>query len=488
MRFYEILPGLAAWLTLLVLMFASWQLPQAVVVFILLYDFYWILKLFYLFLHLRYAFSRMRKNLKTDWLEKLRSENLAWENIYHLLILPTYREPYAVVESSFESLAKTNYPQEKLLVVLALEERAGAEDVGVAEKIKKKFGESFGGFLITVHPSGLLGEIPGKGSNEAWAARHAVPALVDQSGIPHERVIVSVFDIDTRTDSNYFGVLTYSFLRAEKPLRSSFQPIPFFTNNLTSTKFFARLIGFSSTFWQLMQSSRPEQLVTFSSHSIPLQALIDVGFWETNLVSEDSRIFFQCLNRYDGDWRTVPLFYPVYMDAVRGRSFWDSMVSLYKQQRRWAWGAENFAYLVRDFKVNGKVPVEKKRFWIRTMFEGFYSWSTSSFIIFFFGIMPNILGGEGFKNSVLSYNLPRMTGVILNLSTIGIIVSAILSLVLMVPRTKDFKKKYYLLYLLEWALMPIVFIFFGAIPALDAQTRLMIGGKARLGYWRTPKR
>ncbi len=488
MRIYEIIPGLAAWVTLLGLVFLSWQLPQVVVIFILLYDLYWLLKLFYLFLHLRYAFSKMNKSLKTDWLLKLDSEGLNWRDIRHLIVLPMYREPYKVVEQSFQSLVDSNYPKDKLFVLLACEERGGESDKETSEIIKKKFGSMFGGFLVTFHPSDLPGEMPGKGSNESWAVKHAISELIDKKGIKHEDVLVSVFDIDTRTAPDYFGVLAYNFLKAPHPLRSSYQPIPLFTNNLGEAKFFARLVGFSSSFWHLMQSSRPEQLVTFSSHSLPLEALIDVGFWETNLVSEDARIFFQCLAHYKGDWRTVPLFYPVYMDAVVGRNFFEAMKNLYKQQRRWAWGAENFVYAARDFNKLSDVSGRIRRFWLWTQFDGFYSWSTSSFIIFIFGVLPNVLGNEHFKSSLLSYNLPRMTGVILNLSTIGIIVSAVLSIILMAPKMSGFKKRYYLYYLLEWALMPVVFIIFGSIPALDAQTRLMIGGKARLGYWRTPKR
>ena len=36
-----------------------------------------------------------------------------------------YNEPYEVVRDSFESLIKINYPKEKMIVVLATEERAG---------------------------------------------------------------------------------------------------------------------------------------------------------------------------------------------------------------------------------------------------------------------------------------------------------------------------------------------------------------------------
>ena len=74
-RFWEIIPGALAWLTLLGLTFLSWRAPVAVVIFILLYDLYWLLKLIYLFFHLRLSFTKMKANLKIDWLARLKKDN-----------------------------------------------------------------------------------------------------------------------------------------------------------------------------------------------------------------------------------------------------------------------------------------------------------------------------------------------------------------------------------------------------------------------------
>jgi len=136
--------------------------------------------------------------------------------------------------------------------------------------------------------------------------------------------------------------------------------VPLFTNNIWEAPALARVISFSSTFFQLIQQSRPEKMTTFSSHSMPFKALVDVDFWQTNVVSEDSRIFWQCFLYYNGDWEVVPLFYPVSMDANVDVSFSKTMVNQYKQQRRWAYGALDIAYTFFGFIKNKRIPFKKK--------------------------------------------------------------------------------------------------------------------------------
>jgi cellulose synthase/poly-beta-1,6-N-acetylglucosamine synthase-like glycosyltransferase len=486
-RFWEIVPGASAWITLLVLIFLSWQEPAAVVIFILLFDLYWLLKLIYLYIHLRYSFVLMRKKDKEDWLMKLKhAYSGRWENIEHIVILPVYQESYEIVRGALQSLIDANYPSERFFVILALEESEREKNEKIMEQARKEFGSRFGKFFPVFHPSGLSGEIPGKGSNDTWAIRKAKEEIIDPEGIPYDQLLVSTFDVDTRPGKEYFGVLVHAFLSDPDGAHSSFQPIPIFTNNVYHVSPFARLIGFSSTFWQLMQQARPEQLVTFSSHSMPFRGLVDSGYWDTDIVSEDSRIFFQALMQHGGRWKVTPLFYPVYMDAVEGKGFWDAIQNLYKQQRRWAWGIENFPYMMSHFSKQKEIPSAVKRFWILRTFDGFYSWSTSSFVIFLFGWLPNLLGGDVFHTTLFSYNLPRITGILLNLSTLGIVTAAFLALALLPIRPERTRWRY-LLYFLQWALMPATFIILGSIPALESQTRLMLGGKFRLGFWSTPK-
>ncbi len=484
-RFLEILPGALTWLTLILMFILSWLLPLGVAVFIIIFDIYWFLKTVYLFLHLRTSFSKMKANLKRNWPELMK--NLRWQHIYHLVILPMYQEPYEIVKSSLTSLLKNNYSKEKFVVVLVIEEKAGAEAYAIGEKIQKEFSNKFFRFLIAVHPQNLPGEIPGKGSNETWAIREAKKTIIDPEKIPYENILVSVFDVDTQVFPDYFNCLTYNFLTCEKPQRSSFQPIPFYINNIYQAPALGRILSFSSTFWHMMQQSMPEKLVTFSSHSMPFKALEEIGYWQTDVVSEDSRIFWQLYLHYNGDWRVVPLFYPISMDANVASGFFKTLINLYKQQRRWAYGAENISYLLTGFLKNKKMPLRSKIFWSWQIIEGFYSWATYSLIIFALGWLPLILGGQAFGTTLISFNLPQITGWIMALAGLGIVSSAILSIVLLPPKPPEFRWYHNVLYVLQWLLLPVTLIIFGSFPAIEAQTRLMIGGKYRLGFWATPK-
>src|SRR5437763_207243 len=106
-RFFEILPGVLAWSTIVLMVLFSWLLPVWVSIFIILFDIYWLLKTAYLSLHLRATFTMMQENMKTDWLLKLDglpNGRVGWDGIRHLVILPMFNEPYDIVRESFQSL------------------------------------------------------------------------------------------------------------------------------------------------------------------------------------------------------------------------------------------------------------------------------------------------------------------------------------------------------------------------------------------------
>lgn len=482
-RFLEILPGFLSWFTLFGVFLLSWLSPATAAVFIILFDFYWLLKISYLSFHQIASFKKMKENLTADWMKKL-SQIKEWEQVYHLIILPFYKEKKEIIESSCQAIADCKYPKHKMMVVLAVEERAGKKARETAEELEKKFSSKFFRFLVTTHPENLPNEVAGKGSNTAWAIKQAKQKIIEPFQIKKDNILVSTFDIDTKPYPQYFSCLTYHYLTIENSKHHSYQPIPIYNNNVWTAPAFSRVIAMSGTFWQMMQQERPEILVTYSSHSTPFTVLDEVGY-PKNVVSDDSRIFWKAYLFYDGNYKVLPLHYPVSMDAVLAENLGKTIINQYKQQRRWAWGCNDIPFMLFGFLKNKRIALSRKISYSISMLDGFWSWATASFLIFFLGWLPLIVGGEKFNITLLSYNLPRTTANLMRISMIGMIVSSIISLLILPPKPKKIGKLKNLSIVLQWLLLPLTLIIFGGIPSLDAQSRLMF--EKYLGFWTTEK-
>ena len=483
-RLLEIFPGFLVWLTLIGMVLTSWLWPVGASLFIITFCVYWLLRTIYFSICLIFSYKRLHQHLNTDWQKKLESFS-NWKNIYHLIIFPLYKENLNIVESSFQALNDCHYPRDKMMVVLAIEERAGQVAKEIAKEIEKRFGKKFYKFLITSHPKNIKGEIAGKGSNEAWAGRQAKKKLIDPAKIPYKNIIVSSFDIDTQVFPKYFSCLTYHFLTDKNPFRTSFQPIPLYLNNLEEAPFFSRVVSSCNIFWQMIQQQRPEKLVTYSSHSMSFQALVEMDFWQINVVSEDAGIFWKSFLFYDGRYKVVPLYYPISMDSCVARTVRETIVNQYKQQRRWAWGSEGIPYLLFGFLKNKKIDLKKKFHYAFLLIEGFWAWGTNALLILFLGWLPIVLGGEEFTNSVLSYNLPSLTGNLMKASLIGVIVFMLVNTLLIRFRPFRFGSFKTFFVFAQWIFLPFSLIIFGTFPAIEAQTRLMLG--RYMGFWVTEK-
>jgi len=473
-RILEMIPGAAVWLTLSLAVLLSYFSPLVVIYFIIIFDTFWLFRVTFFVLFLSISWRRYRHDIRVDWLI-LADKQPRFREIYHVVFLPTYKEDLEIIRTTFKSLIADVYPKkERFIVVLAGEERDKDRFLANAAALEAEFGGSFFRFLVTLHPRGLPDEIPGKGSNIHWAG-HRAQELIDGLGIPHENVIVSSFDIDTCVHPQYFACLTYKYLTHPNPTRTSFQPVALYNNNIWDSPSVVRVAAFGTTFWLLTELARPERLFTFASHSMSFKALVDVGFWEKDIVTEDSRIFLQCLLRYDGDYTVTPMYIPVSMDTVMADTYFKSLVNLYKQQRRWAWGVEHFPYLVTRLRQRPDFPLFKKIYQVWTLSEGMYSWATAPLLIFLLGYLPMWFAPESLRSAALYQNTPHTLQTLMTLSLIGVLTSAFLSFGLLPPRPAHKKRHAMIIMALQWLLVPVTFILFGSIPAIDAQTRMMTG-------------
>lgn len=474
-RLYEILPGFTIWLTLILALVLSFVKPLWMIYFIIVFDIYWVLKVVNFSFYLSLAWYRFRKVRQSNWKKRLVEEVDTWEDKMHVVFLTLYHEEWAVVRSSIRSIARSVYDKEKCIIVIAGEERRKDNFEDICKHVRGEFSDSFKDIVCVMHPKDLEGEIPGKGSNLHYAERH-MKEYIDKKGWDYKKVIATIFDIDTVVHKDYFAYLTYVYCKHPNPTRTSYQPVAVYNNNMWESPAVLRVMAFGTTFWMLTSLARQDALVTFSSHSMSFQALVDAGFHEKRIVSEDSRIFYQCLLAYNGDYRVSPLYIPVSMDTVRDDSQWKSLKNLYKQQRRWAWGIEHVPYLLWEFRKKRKeIPLWIRAKWIFVEWEGKWSWCLVALLITILGQLPLRVAGETVRQSALFFNAPHMLSILMTMAMLGLLLSALLSFPLLPKRPRTQPKHRYLTMLFQWALLPVSMIFASAIPAIDAATHLMFG-------------
>ncbi len=472
-RSLEVIPGALSWGIIILLIALSVRYPVAGAMVIITFDFYWIIRTVYLTTLLIMAHHRISCQKGEDWLKRCLAlgAGSGWRDLYQLVIFPVYNEGLEVLRPSLSALSSSHYPKDKFIVVMAFEERSPQSRAN-AVALENEFSGEFGVYLSTFHPDGLPGESRTKGANATWAAK-AAKKLIDTRGIRREHVLVSCFDADTCVEPEYFGCLSYYFLTSEKPHQASYQPMPVYNNNIWKAPSFARLVEISSSFCQMIESMRLEKFVTFSSHSMSFKTLIEVDYWPTNMISDDSVIYWKGFLHYNGDYRVVPLYITVSMDVAYSSNIWKTIIVQYKQKRRWAWGVENFPFVAGGFIKNGDIPLFTK---IRRSFhllESHVSWAVWAVILVVIGQLPIFFGGRLFSQMAIAYNLPKITGLLFQFTLFTSLTWIILSWAILPPRPRGVRWFKNIVLLLEWFFVPFIILVLGSSPALDAQSRLM---------------
>ena len=477
-RLFEIVPGFLTWTTIIGLFVLAFIKPLWVAIFVITFDLYWVIRMFYLSSLLVFAYRRLEKQRKLDWLKKCElltaPDGLGYRDIFHAVLFPSYKEGLDILTPSILALEKTNYPKDRMIVILSVEERAGEEAWQNALCLQKEHGKFFSQFLVTRHPEGLPGELRVKGANATWGAR-VLREFLDTKRIGYERVVISCFDADTCADREYFGCLAYHYLANPRRMHSSYQPIPVYNNNIWHARSVARILELGSSFMQMIETMRVEKFVTFSSHSMSFKTLVEVGYWPVDMISDDSAIYWKCFLHFNGGYSVMPIYVTVSMDVATELKIIPTIVKQYRQKRRWAWGVENFPYVMVGFMHNRRIPLVKKIRRALNILESHYTWAVWAIIVTFIAPLPLIFGGGIFRQTTMGYSLPSVAAALFRITTITLFICMLMSIKLLPPRPKDVKRQKKLVMFTQWILAPLLAAFVGSTPAIDAQTRLMLG-------------
>lgn len=497
-RRFEMLPGFLSW-TLLILPFVlSWLNPTLCVLLIIGYLVLWLLKSAGLTIRSVQGYKVIQDQMKLPWprmlqdLTDLRSDLTdkqvpAWhfqnirnlqetppvvapDDMIHAIIIAAYNETRDVLEPTIQSVLKSDYDMNKVILVLAYEGRDGAKAEPAVKELVDDYGSNFMKTMAFKHPL-TEGEVRGKGGNITFAARQLADYLADAQ-IDPIRVIVTTLDADNRPHEYYLPALSYLYALAPDPSKVSFQPVPMFTNNIWDAPAPMRVIATGNTFWNIVLSLRPHMIRNFSSHAQSMKALIDTDFWSVRTIVEDGHQFWRTYFRYDGQHDVYPMYLPIYQDAVLSSTFRKTIKAQFVQIRRWAWGASDVAYVLETgfFRPN-KVPKLDLTLKFLRLLEGHVSWATAPLLLAFAAFIPAFLN----HNDFASNQLPIIASRVQTVALLGIIATLFLSLKLLPPKPARYKRRRTLFMIVQWVMLPVTTILFNSLAALNSQTRLIFG-------------
>lgn len=479
-RFLELIPGFFSWTLISFPIWGSLFIPYVLAYFILFFDVYWFYKSFSLAITAYIAAGKIRRAEKLDWVT-LGSENDNFSKMTHVVVIPNYQETLEKLRKTLSHIATQTFPAKRIYVVLGMEKREN----GAAEKadiLIKEFKNEFGAIFATLHPD-IAGEIKGKSSNEAYAGKEAYQLLVEKGIIDIDFATISSVDADSIFDKQYFAYLSYKFLNDPKRYHKFWQSANVNYNNFWNVPAPVRVIAFFGSLHRTSLLIQGDRMIANSTYSLSFKLLKNIGFWDTDVIPEDYRIFFKAFYKLKGECWVDPIFLKTSMDSPKSASFKKTLINKYEQERRWSWGVSDDPLFIKWWFTVPGVPFVRKTIMLYNVLLDHFLWPVNWFII---TVAANVttLVNPVFSRTTLGYNLSKVAGLILTSCLI-----ALLSMVIIDyrhrPKSARASVIRHLIFPIEFILLPIAGFFLSTLPALISHTQLMFG--KRLEYKVTEK-
>ena len=495
-RWLERLPAILSW-SLLALPFVLSQIsPWLTVFFIVFYILMWFSRTIVLNIRVLQGYHTMKSHEKQPWndliadikkgevtvvnapkwhiknierLKKYPAKVNPGEEI-HVMMIASYNESLEILEPTIQSVIDSDYDMKKVILIMAYEERDGAQSMQACLSLVKKYGKQFLYAEAIGHPL-TPNEVRGKGGNISYAGR-ILKKRLQKLKIDPEYVQVTTLDADNRPHKSYISALTYLLCLVPEPKYVSFQPIPIYTNNIWDVPALMRVIATGNSFWNIILSLRPHMIRNFSSHAQSMAALIDTDFWSARTIVEDGHQFWRTYFRYEGRHEVYPIYIPIYQDAVLSDSYRKTLKAQFIQIRRWAWGCSDVAYVwTKAYLTPNDVPKFDKLAKLSRLIESHLSWATAPLILAFAAFIPILFNPD----DIASNQLPKVVSNIQTVAMVGLVITMYLSFKSLPPKPLRYKRHHSILMVFQWVLLPVTTILYNATAALYSQTRLFFG-------------
>lgn len=473
LRALEILPGFFSWNLILLPYWGIFLFPTFIAYFVLFFNIYWFWQSFQIAVSAIVSHLRVQAAKIYDWMGDVRGFP-DWQKVRHVVIVPTYKEPGHILARTLNSLSQQDFPAKQLIVVLATEEVEPKENrLPKVAELKKKFDNAFGAFVVTTHKL-APGEVAGKAPNERYAAIWVRDNIIKPNKLNLDYFTVTSCDADTVFPKSYFSCLTFKFLDDPERYNRFWQGPVLYYNNIWALPALTRVPNTLATIYNLALISRRERLINLSTYSLSFKLLDEVDYWDPDKIPEDWGIFFKSYYKKQGKVEVEPIYLPIYVDAPQSTGFFKTLVGQYETIKRHAWGVSDDPWIIKNYFLVKGIPFFDKTLRLIHVFWSHFMWPVNWFVITLGLTVPSLLN-PAFGRTALGYTVPRLSSLVLTFALVFLLVMIYIDNIYKPKRPEHVTFLRGLLLPLEFFLMPISGFIFGALPGIDAHTRLMLG-------------
>ncbi len=476
---------------------------------------YWVIRSYAVIIACIVGLRRIKRWERTNWLAKylawLPGNPAAreWSWPRHMVIVPNYKESEESLSRTLDSLAAQKNASQ-LVIVMAMEGREdGAQSKSA--RLVMRYRTRFADMFATFHPSGLPNETPGKGSNEAWAAREAYIRIIENGGDDLDRFTVTSCDADAVFHVRHFEALNFLFLTGSDPYRTFWQPTIFNSNNIWDIPAPLRIPDGLSGINRMSNLIMPGSVkFPTSCYSLSWKMLTEIDYWDEEVIPEDWHLYLKCCFSLGDRVHVESMFLPLGNDCVLTDGYFKTLRAHYAQSVRHAWGASDIPYALRA-AADARLPLSRKR---RFLLSGAVTkvhamWMAQWYLITLGVFIPAKLAGTfnapmpywwthrygvpgpgwhpenllhpstwfqlnkaGLIEPVMWLNIP---GLLIALCIIPLVVMIVLELKTRPPRPDYISRRAYVGQFVMWPLMAPITFLFASLPALHAQWKLASG-------------
>lgn len=475
-RFLEMLPGILTWVALTSPLWLSFTLPFAVAYLIIVAQIYWLINALKIAVLIYLGYKRMDWARKQPWQSLLKSDfDKSWEDYYHLILLPTYKEDIKVLQPAFDAIAESSFPKERIFLAVGFEERDNPEKIKQTSEYLKAFSEKIGGVFISIHPAGLPGEIAGAGSNKNWMIKNASKELHKRK-IDPKKVLATTLDADFVIHKEFLAGALHKYLSTPEDIRDkrSYTGVFLYYNNYWQAPTPMRLIASGTAFWQMAEMVGSDKYMNYSSMSINMQSLLDIGGWIPDKVNDDSGFYWKAYFHFKGNYKVIPHYVPITADAVLDVNLYKTFQNQYLQLKRWAYGVEHIPYVFREYFKNRDIDFWDKTDKLLFVLWANLKWGTLALFITFAGFLIPYINPNYSQNAV-AINLPIISSWILTAAFLGMFATIFVHEKTAPKRPENWGIIVRVWSYIQWLLVPVVLVTISTLPAIDAQTSLLFG-------------